>query len=74
MRLNKQPRHRLALIVAAQAMKALRQGKLNEVEAYDVISWAAHAVATHDTAGLEWRVEFFRSVHGIAPDLGKAQA
>jgi hypothetical protein len=73
MKLNKQPRQRLALIVAAQAIDALRAKKLNEVEAYDVISWAAHAVATNDDAGLEWRVAFFRSVHGIEPNIGSAQ-
>jgi hypothetical protein len=55
------------------SIDALRQGKVNEVEAFDAVAWAAHAVATHDDAGLDWRVAFFRSVHGIAPDLGKAQ-
>lgn len=73
MNLKKQPRQRFALMVAGQAIDALRAKKLNEIEAYDVISWAAHAVAAHDSDGLEWRMEFFRSVHGIKPDLGKAQ-
>ena len=73
MKFTEHPRQRLALFVVAQSIDALRQGKITEVEAYDAVSWAVHAVATHDPVGLVRRVEEMRRTHGVAPDLGKAQ-
>lgn len=74
MRFTEHPRQRLALLVFAQTVDALRLGRITEVEAYYAVSLAVHAVTTHDPAGLARRVEDMERVHGIAPDLGKGAA
>lgn len=68
--LNEQPRQRLALFLVAQTIDALRQQKIKEVEAYDAVQFAVHAVATHDPDGLVRHVDHMQKVHGFAPNIG----